>query len=125
MLSLYRRDGQEVRVESHVLDGDYVIRVRWPDGREQSETFSRDSAFRRRLNAVESELREQKWVGPVEPTANDDARRAPLELRCHDRRSGKDRRRFTRRDRRGSRDIAATATDEPTDVASRNNDEET
>lgn len=58
------------------------------------------------------------------PVQNDGAEREPEEHR-HDRRSLTDRRRFTRRDRRGSRNLAAVASDEPMAIAGRKHDGDT
>ena len=50
---------------------------------------------------------------------SDEAEREQLQPRPPDRRSLKDRRRFTRRERRGSRDLKAVASDEPMAIAGR------
>jgi hypothetical protein len=56
---------------------------------------------------------------------SDEAKREPSQPPPQDRRSLKDRRRFTRRERRGSRDLAVPVSNEPMAVASRKHDEDT
>jgi hypothetical protein len=106
MLWIYRRNDQEFRVEAQVVagDGQYVIRVVRPDGREQFETLSGDGAFRLRLAELESQLREQNWIDSTGPILTDDAELKPSEPAMPERRAQGDRRRVTRRDRR-SRDL--------------------
>jgi hypothetical protein len=69
MLWIYRRDNQELRVQTRLgtRNSQYAIRVLWPDGREQFETFSSDAPFRLRLTEFESQRREQNWIGPAPP----------------------------------------------------------
>jgi hypothetical protein len=111
MLWIYRRNDQELRVEAQGIagDGHYVIRVVHPDGCEQLETLSGDVALRVRLTELESQLLEQKWIGweGLDPTDGADLK--PAEPAMPERRALRDRRRFTRRDRR-SRDLGTVKT---------------
>ena len=102
MLWIYRRDNQELRIEAQAgaVDREYVIRVLWPGGHEQFEILSGDAAFCLRLTEFESQLREQKWIGPAGPILNDGAEWRFSEPNLPDRRAQRDRRRLTRRDRR-------------------------
>jgi hypothetical protein len=111
MLWIYRRNDQEFRVEAQVVasDGQYVIRVVRPDGREQFETFSGDGALRLRLAELESQLREQNWIDSTGPILTDDAKLKPSEPAMPERRAQAERRRVTRRDRR-SRDLGTVKT---------------
>jgi hypothetical protein len=105
MLWIYHRDGQELRVEvlAERVDGRYALRVCWPDGREQFETFASEGPFRRRLLEFESFLCVERWA-----RAGDRSSALP------ERRGGvPDRRRITRRDRRAG-NSAAGASEERT-----------
>jgi hypothetical protein len=103
MQRIYRRDGQEVVVEiaPDQRDGDYRLRILWPDGREVFETFSNERITCRRLDTLESQLLPLHWVQEAEPRATSPS---DTDLRSDDaceRRAGiSDRRRVTRRDRR-------------------------
>lgn len=125
MLWIYRRDNEKVRVETRLdtLNRKHVIRIVWPDGRDEAETFSDHLTFRRRLAEFQSQLREQNWIGLAGPSLSGDREQAPPQPGFHERREATDRRRFTRQDRRQAPDPAANVDRlSPPDVPS---DEET
>jgi hypothetical protein len=51
-------------------EGQVLMRILWPDGREAVETFATEGLFRRRLLKLELELREQNWMRPAGPIPN-------------------------------------------------------
>jgi hypothetical protein len=124
MLWIYRRNDQELRVEAQVVagDGQYVIRVVRPDGREQFETFSGDGALRLRLAELESRLREQNWIDSTGPIPTDDAQLKPSQPPVPERRAQTDRRRVTRRDRR-SGDLAPVKTADSAPIDTRKSED--
>ena len=101
MLWIYRRRTEDLRVETRALDQQYIMRVFWPDGREQLETFSTDAAFCFSLIEFDSHLCEQNWISPANPILTDDTELKLVLRGVVERRSAQsDRRRLTRRDRR-------------------------
>jgi len=70
MVWFFERDDQCVEVETR-FDNDtleFVLKVRWPDGREHAEQRYQDSAsFRTRLLALEQELQETRWRNTGSP----------------------------------------------------------
>jgi len=70
MVWFFERDDQCVEVETR-FDNDtleFVLKVRWPDGREDAEQRYQDSAgFRRRLVALEQELHATRWRNTGSP----------------------------------------------------------
>ena len=102
MLWIYRRDDQELRIEARLcaIDRQYVVRVLWPDGREQFESFSEGWALHLRLNEFESQLSEEHWIGPPTSLLNDRPASHLSEASLPERRIQGERRRLTRRDRR-------------------------
>jgi hypothetical protein len=124
MIWIYRRNGQQLRVEAQVVGGDghYVIRVVRPDGREELETLSGDGALRLRLAALESQLREQNWIDTSGPIPVDDTGLKSSPPPMAERRAQTDRRRVTRRDRR-SRDLATAKTADTLPIDTRNKED--
>ena len=72
MLWICRRRTEDLRVETRALDQQYIMRVFWPDRREQLETFSTDAAFCLRLIEFDSQLCEQNWINPAGPFLTDE-----------------------------------------------------
>jgi len=69
MLWFFERDDQSLRLETR-YDNDtseFVVIVRWPDGREQTERFSELEACRAWLAAFDNALESERWTpnGPV------------------------------------------------------------
>jgi hypothetical protein len=61
----YQRDGEFLRYESReVTPGTYVLIVVMPDGAEQVEYFSDQSALQARQVALGLELEGEGWSGP-------------------------------------------------------------
>jgi hypothetical protein len=104
MLWIFERDVQQLHVETrlHDTEGQFVMRILWPDGREQVETFSTEGLFRRRLLKLELELRAQNWMPPGGPVL-DAAVEQTLLTPVPERRGLPDRRRLTRQDRRSGK----------------------
>ncbi len=64
MVWFWTKDDATLCVETR-YDNDalmYVAKLRWSDGREQTERFLDGDSFRRRLEALEAELASERWV---------------------------------------------------------------
>ena len=69
MLWFFERDQKCLRLETR-YDNDtseFVVMVRYPDGREQSERFTDGGVFRGWLEAFEQHLAVQHWIGRSGP----------------------------------------------------------
>jgi hypothetical protein len=69
----FQRGGLELLVETRRAgrDGRYVLRILWPSGREQFETFPSEGSFRQRLLALEAQLANERWIRASESMLND------------------------------------------------------
>ena len=108
MLWIFERDVQQLHVETRLDDteGQFLMRILWPDGREEVETFSTEGLFRRHLLTLELELREQNWMRPAGPILNAAVEQQVLTC-APERRGPLDRRRLTRQDRRSGKSKTA------------------
>jgi hypothetical protein len=123
MLWIFARGVQQLHVETR-LDGTechFVMRILWPDGREQVEAFSAEGPFHRRLVELELELREQNWMRPAGPILD-----TPVEMKLlaspAERRGATDRRRLTRQERRSGKRKTAKHQESPTVDAQKDED---
>jgi hypothetical protein len=122
---IYRRREEKLRIETRLgaLDQRYIMRVLWPDGREEIETFSDNAVFCLRLMEFDSKLCGQNWISPAGPILTDDAELKHSLPDIVERRSGQsDRRRLTRRDRR-LRDAGAAERGRPSRPGTPNDDD--
>jgi hypothetical protein len=63
MLWFFERETQSLRLETR-YDNDsseYVVIVHWPDGREETERFTDQDTYRRRLVELENRLETDHW----------------------------------------------------------------
>lgn len=63
MLWLYTRDAETLQAET-VFDNatsEYVLILRWADGRVESERFAEVAAFQARLDGLRGELETARW----------------------------------------------------------------
>lgn len=63
MLWFFERSDEQIEIETR-FDNDaleYVVTVRWPDGRAHTERFPDAARFRTRLLALEQELQDEHW----------------------------------------------------------------
>ena len=63
MLWFFEREAQSLRLETR-YDNDsseYVVIVHWPDGREETERFTDQDTYRRRLVELENRLETDHW----------------------------------------------------------------
>ena len=65
MLWFFERGQKSLRLETRYdnATSEFVVMVRYPDGREQSERFAEGDACRRWLEAFEQNLAVQDWIG--------------------------------------------------------------
>ncbi len=63
VLWFYEKDREKVEVETRFDNGslEYVVAVRWPDGRATTERFADAFAFQNRLLALEQQLASDSW----------------------------------------------------------------
>jgi hypothetical protein len=64
MLWFFERNEESLRLETR-YDNDtseFVLMVRWPNGREQTERFIDREAYRVRLVALENGFQTERWV---------------------------------------------------------------
>jgi hypothetical protein len=64
MLSFYERDKTALRLETRYDNktAEYVAVLRHPDGRQESQRFSKLETFRRWLVALEQTLAAERWT---------------------------------------------------------------
>jgi hypothetical protein len=64
LLWFFDRHNQHLHVETRYdnATSEYVLMLRWPDGREDIERFLDREAYRQRLLALESRLETEQWV---------------------------------------------------------------
>ena len=69
MVWFFERDDQHVEVETRFDNDDleFVLKVRWPDGREIVERYQDTDSFRTRLVALEQELQAMHWRNTGSP----------------------------------------------------------
>jgi hypothetical protein len=106
----FNRGGVTVHVEAWrvVATRQYSLRIVWPAGPEEVETFGDEMLFRQRLLALEIRLAQENWSGSAS-MMSDIVDRGLNGNRPLERRGGAaERRRMTRRDRRAAASIGLT-----------------
>jgi hypothetical protein len=70
MLWFYKREEETLQAETRVdnTTGAFLLIIRWPDGRSATERFDTLAAFQTRLDRLQRELVQERWVqsGPPE-----------------------------------------------------------
>ena len=79
MVWLFERDHEVARVETRFdknIDA-YVLRIVWAHGMESTERFADTAAFDARMQLLERQLTESRWVQQGGPTLQPDGWRGP------------------------------------------------
>jgi len=63
MLWFYNRESQKLEAETRFdnISGQYVLILRWPDGRVETETFPDAASFQRRVDRLALTLEAERW----------------------------------------------------------------
>ena len=69
MLWFSDRDNEKVEVETRFDNNnlEYVLTIRWPDGREQTERYPDSDSFSARVIALSEELKSMNWRNTGSP----------------------------------------------------------
>jgi hypothetical protein len=69
MLWFFDRDYEKVEVETRFDNNtlDYVLVIRWPDGREETERYADSESFSARVIALSDELKSMNWRNTGSP----------------------------------------------------------
>ena len=69
MLWFFDRDDEKVEVETRFDNNtlDYVLTIRWPDGREETERCADSESFSARVNALAEQLKSMNWRNTGSP----------------------------------------------------------
>ena len=69
MLWFFDRDNEKVEVETRFDNNtlDYVLVIRWPDGREETERYADSESFSARVIALSEELKSMNWRNTGSP----------------------------------------------------------
>jgi len=69
MLWFFDRDDQRVEVETRFENAtlEFVLVIRWPDGRTQAERYQDAAAFRIRIVTLDEELKALNWRSTGSP----------------------------------------------------------
>ena len=69
MLWFFDRDDEQVEVETRFDNNtlDYVLIIRWPDSREETERYADSESFSARVIALSEELKSMNWRNTGSP----------------------------------------------------------
>ncbi len=69
MLWFFDRDNEKVEVETRFDNNtlDYVLVIRWPDGRQEIERFANTESFSARVIGLSEELKSMNWRNTGSP----------------------------------------------------------